>query len=184
MRTTSWCVSVFSTSSTQLVVAACDFLSRGLTGSHGVASRPRPTNTLGSLPIMRVGGRGRSSDRGSVAPMRRRFGPPSASAPPAPGPPRPTRRAARTPPWPPRPTPTTPACGAVGPPPEVPCGRRRRAADARAALVDVPQPLPWRPDRPTPATVHVRDSKNPAFGNFGVSRASWGEFLAYVSSST
>ncbi|MFJ2607511.1 DUF397 domain-containing protein [Streptomyces sp. NPDC087425] len=35
----------------------------------------------------------------------------------------------------------------------------------------------------TPVTVHVRDSKNPAFGNFGVSRASWGEFLTYASAS-
>ncbi|MFJ6740573.1 DUF397 domain-containing protein [Streptomyces sp. NPDC091279] len=33
------------------------------------------------------------------------------------------------------------------------------------------------------AAVHVRDSKNPAFGNFGVSRASWGEFLTYASAS-
>ncbi|MFJ2904160.1 DUF397 domain-containing protein [Streptomyces sp. NPDC087212] len=31
------------------------------------------------------------------------------------------------------------------------------------------------------AVVRVRDSKNPAYGNFGVSHASWGEFLTLTS---
>ncbi|MFJ2819445.1 DUF397 domain-containing protein [Streptomyces sp. NPDC091279] len=35
----------------------------------------------------------------------------------------------------------------------------------------------------TPATIHVRDSKNPSHGNFAVSQSSWGDFLTYASTS-
>ncbi|MFJ8333365.1 DUF397 domain-containing protein [Streptomyces sp. NPDC094437] len=33
----------------------------------------------------------------------------------------------------------------------------------------------------TPATIHVRDSKNPSCGNFAVAPASWARFLVHES---
>ncbi|MFJ8333364.1 DUF397 domain-containing protein [Streptomyces sp. NPDC094437] len=32
----------------------------------------------------------------------------------------------------------------------------------------------------TPVAIHVRDSKNPAHGNFAVSRATWVDFLTFA----